>query len=221
MQRMLADINRETHLTRQLTGMAALDQRVMNAMAKVPRDQFVPDGQKAMAFDNGPLPIGQGQTISQPYIVALMTHLLAPEPHQHVLEIGSGSGYQTAVLSLLYHEVYSMELIPALSDAAAARLARLGYTNTHLCCGNGYQGWPEHAPYHGIIVTAAAPRIPTPLLEQLVPGGRMVIPVGLPHSSQQLLLINRDTENRIRSRNILGVAFVPLVDRAPTVGSNE
>ena len=216
MQQMLAEINSEVGYTRHLIGKASLDRRVMEAMARVPRDEFVPAEMKKSAFDNGPLPIGRGQTISQPYIVALMTDLLAAESDQSVLEIGTGSGYQTAVLSLLYWQVYSMELIPELSKTATHRLARLGYTNIQLCCGNGYQGWPEHAPYHGILVTAAAPYIPEALREQLAPGGRLVIPVGLSRMSQQLLLVTKDALGRIQTRDILSVAFVPLLDQSST-----
>lgn len=218
MQQMLADINSEVGYTRHLIGKASLDQRVMEAMARVPRDEFVPDEMKKSAFDNGPLPIGLGQTISQPYIVALMTDLLAAESDQSVLEIGTGSGYQTAVLSLLYRQVYSMELIPELSETATHRLARLGYTHIQPCCGNGYQGWPEHAPYHGILVTAAAPYIPEALREQLAPGGRLVIPVGPTRMSQQLLLVTKDAQGRTHTRDILSVAFVPLVDQSPAEG---
>lgn len=214
-QQMLADINSEVGYTRHLIGKASLDQRVMDAMARVPRDEFVPDEMKKLAFDNGPLQIGHGQTISQPYIVALMTDLLAPEPDQSVLEVGTGSGYQTAVLSLLYRKVYSMELIPELSESASQRLARLGYTNIQPCCGNGYQGWPEHAPYHGILVTAAAPYIPEALKEQLAPGGRLVIPVGSFRMSQQLLLVTKDAQGHTHTRDILSVTFVPLVDQSP------
>jgi protein-L-isoaspartate(D-aspartate) O-methyltransferase len=220
MRQMLADINSEVGYTRRLIGKAALDRRVMDAMARVPRDEFVPDEMKELAFDNGPLPIGHGQTISQPYIVALMTDLLQPQADQQVLEIGTGSGYQTAVLSLLCRQVYSMDLIPKLTAAAASRLARLGYANVRIRSGNGYHGWPEHAPYHGIIVTAAAPYVPEELIDQLALGGRLVIPVGLPHFTQQLLLMNKDEQGRTHTRDILSVAFVPLVD-SPTATGDE
>lgn len=221
MRRMLDDIDSEASFTRSLIGKSALDRRVMEAMARVPRDEFVPDGMRHLAFENGPLPIGHGQTISQPFIVALMTDLLAPRPDQRILEIGTGSGYQTAVLSLLCETVFSMDLIPALTGAAAARLERLGYANVRIQSGNGYQGWPEHAPYHGIIVTAAAPFIPEALSEQLAPGGRLVIPVGRPYMSQELLLVTKDDQGRTHNREILGVAFVPLVDRSPAAGDDE
>lgn len=217
MQQMLADIRCEAGLTRHLIGKASLERPVMDAMARVARDEFVPDEMKQHAFDNGPLPIGHGQTISQPYIVALMTDLLEPKRDQRVLEIGTGSGYQTAVLSLLYRQVYSMERVPALTDAASRRLARLGYTNIELSCGNGYRGWPAHAPYDAILVTAAAPHIPEPLRQQLTPGGRLVIPVGPSHMSQQLLLVEKDEQGHTRTRHILRVAFVPLLDQSPAV----
>lgn len=218
MQRMLDDIRSEVAYTRHLIGREALDTRVMDAMARVPRDKFVPEAMKAAAFDNGPLPIGHGQTISQPYIVALMTELLATRPQHRVLEIGTGSGYQTAVLSLLCEQVYSMDLIPALSAAAAARLEQLGYRNVHIRSGNGYAGWPEHAPYDGILVTAAATHIPESLVGQLRPGGNLVIPVGLPYRPQELILVHKNMQGDTETHDILGVAFVPLVDTGEAPG---
>ncbi len=212
MQQMLADIGDEVKYTRDLIGKEALSDRVMSAMAAVPRDEFVPADIKTLAFDNRPLPIGHGQTISQPYIVALMTDLLAPEANHVVLEIGTGSGYQTAVLSRLCRTVYSMDLVPALVDSAAARLSRLGCSNVHVRSGNGYAGWPENAPYDGIIVTAAASHIPEALVEQLRPGGRLVIPVGLPHASQELMLVSKQGDGRTQVREVIGVVFVPLLD---------
>ena len=212
LKQMLADIRTEVAFTRDMIGRDALDARVMQAMGEVPRDAFVPDNLKDAAFDNGPLPIGHGQTISQPYIVALMTDLLRPQPQHSVLEIGTGSGYQTAVLSLLCGSVYSMDLIPALVDAATRRLDELGYRNVHTRSGNGYYGWPEHAPYDGIIVTAAATHIPEALTEQLKPGGRLVIPIGLPYMRQELMLLTKDLKGHTRVDSILGVAFVPMID---------
>lgn len=207
---MIADIESEVQFTRSMIGRDHLDARVMTAMKKVPRDEFVPDNMKSSAFDNGPLPIGQGQTISQPYIVALMTDLLELKENDVVLEIGTGSGYQTAILSQLCKQVYSMELIDILRKAASKRLHQLGYHNIETCTGNGYLGWPEHAPYDGIIVTAAAPYIPPALVEQLKPGARMVIPVGMPMMHQELMLLTKDLHGDTDTRSILGVAFVPL-----------
>jgi protein-L-isoaspartate(D-aspartate) O-methyltransferase len=212
---MLTDIRSEVALTRHMIGKDALDPRVMAAMAEVPRDAFVPDDVKYAAFANGPLPIGHGQTISQPYIVALMTDLIAPQPGHRVLEIGTGSGYQTAVLSLLCDTVYSIDLVAPLTDAAAERLEGLGYHNVVTTTANGYQGWPEHAPFDGIIVTAAASHIPPALVEQLRPGGRMAIPVGEPYGLQELMLVEKDEAGRVEQHAVLGVAFVPLIDRSP------
>ena len=221
LKRMMADIESEVHYTRSMIGKDALDPRVMQVMAKVPRDKFVPSEMQAAAFDNGPLPIGHGQTISQPYIVALMTDLLGLQPEHVVLEVGTGSGYQTAILCELCRQVYSVEVVAALSEAAAARLKRLGYANVETRIGNGYQGWPEHAPYDGIVVTAAASHIPQPLIDQLKPGGRLVIPVGLPYSYQELMLVSKDARGDIHSQSVLGVAFVPLVDERPARGAAE
>jgi protein-L-isoaspartate(D-aspartate) O-methyltransferase len=213
---MLRDIDDEVRYTQHMIGKTALDTRVMDVMSRVPRDEFVPKNMQGAAFDNGPLPIGYGQTISQPFIVALMTDMLALEPEHRVLEIGTGSGYQTAVLASLCAKVYSVELVPELSAAAAALLARLGYRNVETRVGNGYEGWAEHAPYDGIIVTAAATHIPQALVEQLRPGGRMAIPVGLPYSSQELMLVTRDLDGNTHRRDILSVAFVPLVGATHT-----
>ncbi len=211
-RRMLTTIEAEAAYTRLETGRKAFSDRVMRAMQEVPRDRFVPDHMKAAAFDNGPLPIGHGQTISQPYIVALMSDLLDSAPDHTVLEIGTGSGYQTAILSLLCREVYSVEVIPELSQLAARQLHSLGYQNVHLRSGDGYQGWPEHAPYDGIIVTAAAPFIPEALFEQLRPGGRLVIPVGQPFMHQELMVVAKDEQAQRHTSSVLGVAFVPMVD---------
>jgi len=210
--KMIADIDSEVRYTRKMIGRDALDERVMGAMRKVPRDKFVPEEMKSFAFANGPLPIGRGQTISQPYIVALMTDLLIPDKDDVILEIGTGSGYQTAVLSLLVKKVYSMEVIKELSEAATARLKSMGYNNIETCTGNGHNGWPEYAPYDGIIVTAAATHIPNALVEQLKPGGRLAIPVGLTGFHQELMLVEKDQNGETQVSSILGVAFVPLVD---------
>lgn len=212
LNRMLADIESEVKYTRSYIGKNKLDDRVMDAMAKVPRDAFVPKHVKHLAFDNGPLPIGHGQTISQPYIVALMTDLLALKPEHSVLEIGTGSGYQTAVLSILCKQVYSVERVPELYSTAREHFKTLVYNNIECCVGNGYEGWPEHAPYDGIIVTASASHIPEPLIEQLKPGGNLVIPVGLPPMHQELLVVKKDLQGVITVDSILGVAFVPLIN---------
>ena len=211
-QEMLADIEDEVRYTRSLIGKDALDVRVMEAMRKVPRDEFVPPNMKSAAFENGPLPIGCGQTISQPYIVALMTDMVAPEPEHRILEIGTGSGYQTAILSQLCRKVYSVEVVEKLGAAAAELFKKLGYHNIETRIGDGYQGWPEHTPYDGIIVTAAATHIPAALVEQLKPGGRMAIPVGLPYSHQELMLVRKDEQGKTLTESVLGVAFVPMVD---------
>ena len=213
--RMIADIEAEVEYTRNLTGRKTLDPRVMAAMGRVPREKFVPAVLREAAYDNGPLPIGQGQTISQPYIVALMTDLLQLGPDDRVLEVGTGSGYQTAILSCLAKTVYTVELLHELGERAAERLAALNYNNIEYHIGNGYEGWPQHAPYDAIIVTAAAPEIPPALIDQLKPGGRLVIPVGWQYMPQELMLIEKDAHNAIHSRGILGVAFVPLQDTAP------
>jgi protein-L-isoaspartate(D-aspartate) O-methyltransferase len=209
---MIDGIESEVKYTRSYIGKNKLDDRVMDAMAKVPRDAFVPKPVKHLAFDNGPLPIGLGQTISQPYIVALMTDLLQLKPDHSVLEIGTGSGYQTAVLSILCKQVYTLERIPELYRTAKEHFKDLGYNNIESCVGNGYEGWPEHAPYDGIIVTASATHIPEPLIEQLKPGGNLVIPVGLPPMHQELLVVKKDLQGVITVDSILGVAFVPLIN---------
>jgi protein-L-isoaspartate(D-aspartate) O-methyltransferase len=210
MKRMLDDIEHEVHYTRKMIGRDALDPRVMKAMADTPRNEFVPKSYLEAAFDNGPLPIGHGQTISQPYIVALMTDLLELDDEDTVLEVGTGSGYQTAILSQLCKQVYTIEYVPALADVAKARLERLGYGNITALTGNGYDGWPEHAPFDGIIVTAAAEEIPPPLLRQLKPGGKLVIPVGEEFGYQELLLIEVNANGEVDKRSVLPVRFVPL-----------
>ena len=209
--RMIQDIEREVAYTRRLTGIDAFDPRVMAAMREVPRHEFVPADEQLYAYANGPLPIGYGQTISQPYIVALMTDLLGPDPEDVMLEIGTGSGYQTAVLSRLVRQVYSVEVVPELAQEAAARLRRLGFANVTCHEGDGHLGWSEHAPYDGIIVTAAADSIPPALVEQLRPGARLVIPVGRPYGYQELRVVEKDAQGAVTGRDILGVAFVPLV----------
>ncbi len=208
---MLADIRNEVHYTRDYIKCDAFSARVMSAMATVPRHVFVPEEMQDYAYDNGPLPIGHGQTISQPYIVALMSELLQVKEGDTVLEIGTGSGYQTAVLSLLVRQVYSVEVVEALGLEAKSRLNNLGYHNVETLIGDGYLGWPEHAPYDGIIVTAAAPHIPPPLEEQLKPGARLVIPVSDGFMGQQLMVVEKGLDGTIDRAPLLPVAFVPLV----------
>ena len=209
-QRLLDEIESEYRYTRSMTGKGVLDPKVKAAISSTPRDKFVAKTYIDSAFDNGPLPIGFGQTISQPYIVALMTDLLELEADDVVLEIGTGSGYQAAILCQLCQQVYSIEYVAELADIARKRFEKLGYNNIEIKTGNGFDGWSEHAPYDGIIVTAAATQIPGPLIKQLKNGGRMVIPVGRQYSHQELVLVTKNEEGEINTRNILGVAFVPF-----------
>lgn len=186
------------------------DQSVISAMANVRRHEFVPEEEKPYAYENRPLPIGYGQTISQPYIVALMTQLVQPEEGDVVLEVGTGSAYQAAVLAKLVKHVYTVEIVEPLAKQAKGRLKRLGYDNVTTRLGDGYYGWEEHAPFDSIVVTAASSHIPPPLIKQLRPGGRMVIPVGGRFMTQHLLLIEKTDQGEIKSRQILAVRFVPL-----------
>jgi protein-L-isoaspartate(D-aspartate) O-methyltransferase len=186
------------------------EDRVMQALGEVRRHEFVPESQRAQAYENHPLPIGYGQTISQPYIVALMTDLVQPEADDVVLEVGTGSGYQAAVLAKLVKRVYSMEIIEPLATQARQRLDRLGYGNVETKLADGYFGWEEHAPYDAIVVTAAASHVPPPLIQQLKPGGRLVIPVGGRFAIQYLLLIEKSENGEILTKQISAVRFVPL-----------
>ncbi|WP_286291194.1 protein-L-isoaspartate(D-aspartate) O-methyltransferase [Methylomarinovum tepidoasis] len=208
--KLLRDIEWELDLTKKEIGKDRFDPRVMEAITAVPRHEFVPEESRRYAYDDGPLPIGFGQTVSQPFIVALMTDLLEPKPKDVVLEVGTGSGYQTAILARLVKKVYSVEIIGVLAEQACERLRKLGIDNVEIKVGDGYYGWPEHAPYDKIIVTAAAPEIPPPLIEQLKPGGRLVIPVGEPFGYQMLKVVDKDNSGRLETRDVLGVAFVPL-----------
>lgn len=203
-------IQREVRETARYTGRSELQGRVIDAIAEVPRERFVREFEVQSAYDNAPLPIGHRQTISQPYIVALMTDLLEPQPHHVVLEIGTGCGYQSAVLSGLVSQVYSVEVIAELADGARARLNNLGYANITTRQGDGNLGWQENAPYDGIIVTAGAPAVPPALIEQLKPGGRLVIPVN-DGMHQMLRRISLDPDGYARIEDVLPVAFVPLV----------
>ncbi len=192
------------------TAEEALNEDVMRSLGTVERHKFVPAYVKPFAYANRPLPIGHGQTISQPYIVALMTDLIEPDRDFVVLEIGTGSGYQAAILAKLVKHVYTIEIIEALADEATARLARLGYNNVTTKLGDGYHGWEEHAPFDAIVVTASARHVPPPLVRQLRPGGRMIIPVGGRFMTQQLLLLEKTDDNEIITRQIAAVRFVPL-----------
>jgi len=206
-RQMVDDIAAIARSTASDTGRATFAERVMAAMRKVERHRFVPGATASQAYRDSPLPIGSGQTISQPYIVALSTDLIDPKPDHVVLEIGTGSGYQAAVLAELVKNVYSIEIVASLGREAAERLAKLGYRNVEVRIGDGYKGWPEKAPFDGIVVTAAPPQIPQPLLEQLKVGGRLVVPVGV--DVQQLVRITR-TETGFREERLVPVRFVPM-----------
>lgn len=187
------------------------DERVIKAMEDVPRHLFVKESLRNLAYSDGPLPIGNGQTISQPYIVAYMTEIMQVDSHHTVLEVGTGSGYQAAILSKLVHHVYSIEIIPQLGEEAAKRLERLGYDNVTVRIGDGYHGWEEHAPFDRIIVTAAPEQIPQKLVEQLKPGGRMVLPVGEPFFGQDLLVVKKDRTGQVTTQETIPVRFVPMI----------
>jgi protein-L-isoaspartate(D-aspartate) O-methyltransferase len=209
-RRLLAEIDADIRATAASTGHSALSPAVRRAMESVPRERFVPPHLATRAYENRPLPIGEGQTISQPFIVALMTELLEPKPGDVMLEVGTGSGYQAAVLAACVSKVYSIEILAPLARQARAALDAAGVSNVETRVGDGYLGWPEAAPFDGIIVTAAPDHVPPALVAQLKPGGRMVIPVGTHSLDQELLLIRKDTEGRAVSRRTIGVRFVPL-----------
>jgi len=208
--RMVAEIAAMARETGAETGRPRFGDAVMAAMGKVPRHRFVPFPQQIFAYDNHPLPIGEGQTISQPYIVALMTDLLDPKPGDTVLEVGTGSGYQAAVLAELVAKVYTIEIVEPLGKQAKRLLGELGYRNVEVRIGDGYNGWPEAAPFDSIIVTAAPGEIPKPLVDQLKPGGRMVIPVGGSSDVQQLMLVEKRPDGTATTKRTLPVRFVPL-----------
>jgi protein-L-isoaspartate(D-aspartate) O-methyltransferase len=209
-QRMVREIEGTQLAVAGEAGQRTLDPKVMAVMSKVERHRFVRAELTGEAYDNRPLPIGHGQTISQPYIVALMTHLMRTNRGNRVLELGTGSGYQAAVLAELVKEVYTMEIIEPLGRQAAERLAQLGYRNVEVRIADGYYGWPEHAPFDSIIVTAAGSHVPPALVKQLKPGGRMVIPVGTSFLTQHLMLIEKQADGSVTTRQILPVSFVPL-----------
>jgi len=209
--RMVAEVEAMYAETRSETGLAAMSPAVRKAMGKVERHRLVPSSETSRAYRNHPLPIGGGQTISQPYIVALSTDLLNPKPGDVILEVGTGSGYQAAVLAEIVSRVYSIEIIESLGKTAAKRLEQLGYGNVEVRIGDGYAGWPEKAPFDGIVVTAAAPRVPQALVDQLKPGGRMVIPVGGAGDIQYLKLLTKRADGGVDEKRVLPVRFVPLV----------
>jgi protein-L-isoaspartate(D-aspartate) O-methyltransferase len=208
---LMAEIEAELALTADTTGRAGLAPRVRAALQNVPRDKFVPPMERDLAYLNCPLPIGHRQTISQPFIVAIMTELLDLQPADTVLEIGTGCGYQTAVLAQLAREVATIEVVAELASDARARLLARGYRNIAFKIGDGAAGWPEKAPFDAIIVTAAAAAVPRALIDQLKPGGRLVIPVGAPGATQTLTRIEKAADGKISERAVLPVAFVPLV----------
>ena len=209
-QRMIREIEDMVAYTSDYIGKEELDQRVMTAMAKVPRHEFVPAEISPYAYVNSALPVSHGQTISQPYIVALMTDLAAVNEDSSVLEIGTGTGYQAAVLAEVVKHVYTIEIIEPLGLQAKDRLQKIGYENITVKIGDGYHGWPEHAPFDAILVTAGAETVPAPLIEQLKPGGRMVIPLGGEHVTQTLTVVEKNVRGEITRHDILPVGFVPL-----------
>jgi protein-L-isoaspartate(D-aspartate) O-methyltransferase len=206
---MVEDLQQYAQLARD-TDEVRFSDAVISAMGKVQRHKLVPPSELRFAYENRPLPIGYGQTISQPYIVALMTELVEPDADDVVLEVGTGSGYQAAILAELVNHVYSIEIIAALATRARQDIEKLGYENVTTKLGDGYFGWEEHAPFDAIVVTAAATHVPPPLIEQLKPGGRMVIPVGGRFMTQQLLLLEKTDKGEIITRQIAAVRFVPL-----------
>jgi len=209
--RMVGEVEAMYAETQRETGVAAMSAEVKRALGRVERHRLVPAREASRAYRNHPLPIGSGQTISQPYIVALSTDLLQAKATDTVLEVGTGSGYQAAVLAEIVAKVYSIEVIPTLGNEARARLEELGYRNIEVRIGDGYAGWPEKAPFDGILVTAAAPRVPKALVDQLKPGGRMVIPVGGESDIQYLNVLTKRADGGVDEKRVLPVRFVPLV----------
>ena len=210
-RRLVETIRSDARETRRWTGRAQFAERVLEAIGRVPRHQFVAEGDEVAAYVNRPRAIGHGQTISQPYIVALMTDMLDLAGDERVLEIGTGSGYQAAVLSELVARVYTIEIVEPLALQARKRLKALGYDNVEVRVGDGYAGWPEEAPFDAVMVTAAPERIPEALVHQLKPGGRMIVPIGRAHDRQTLTLVVKDRQGRTRVTDVLPVAFVPMV----------
>ena len=213
MNRMMVAIENSTRMTTAYTGVEAISHEVIEAIEKVDRALFVPEHAVEDAFENHPLRIGYGQTISQPFIVALMTHLLEIQPDDRVLEIGTGSGYQAAVAAELASQVYTVEIISELADSADKRLKSIGYKNILVKAGDGWYGWPDAAPFDGILVTAVAPEIPPQLLSQLAVGGRLVMPVGNSRGNQELVLVSRHSSDQVSYKDILPVRFVPMTGK--------
>jgi len=209
-ERLVQEVEDDVRMTSRYLGTDRLDPEVIRALRTVPRERFVPEGVRDLAYANRPLPIGQGQTISQPYIVAIMSHLIGIRPGDRVYELGTGSGYQAAVLAEMGAEVYSVEIVPELAERAAALLASLGYGKVRVRAGDGYLGWPEAAPFDAVIVTAAGPEVPRPLLDQLKVGGRLVMPLGGEPYDQDLVVVTKQADGSVHTRDVLPVRFVPI-----------
>jgi protein-L-isoaspartate(D-aspartate) O-methyltransferase len=217
-QQMITEVVAEAVFLTQRLGKSAFDARVIEVMGRIPRHEFVPVELQAYSYINSPLPVGYGKTVSQPFIIALMTDLLEPQVGDTVLEVGAGVGYQAAILSALVKQVYSIDIIEELALQTRKRLQRLGYANIEIGVGNGYYGWSEHAPFDKIMVTAAPDLIPPPLIAQLKPGGRMVIPTGIP-DRQQLMVLEKSAEGKLATREVLPVRFSELEDSADAAGA--
>ena len=213
LEQMIEEIKQDMYHARHYIGQAQFSERVLAAIGKVERHKFVPEHLRKSSYQNYPLPIGEGQTISQPFIVALMTEILDVDANAKVLEVGTGSGYQAAVLAEIVHEVYTIEIVANLAREAQTLLAFLGYDNIHVRYGDGMLGWPQEAPFDGIIVTAAGLNIPDTLLDQLAPGARMVMPVGPQGGNQQLKVITKNIDMTFTERNVLPVRFVPITHK--------
>jgi len=217
-QQMIAEVVADVVFLTPQIGKSALDSRVIDVMGRIPRHEFVPIELRAYSYINSPLPVGYGKTVSQPFIVALMTDLLEPRAGDTVLEVGAGVGYQAAILSELVKQVYSIDIIEELALDTRKRLRRLGYRNIEIGVGNGYYGWSEHAPYDKIMVTAAPDLIPAPLIAQLKPGGRMVVPTGIP-DRQQLMVLEKSADGRLATREVLPVRFSELEEGEDAAGA--
>ena len=213
-ERLIREVETEIRRTSHYHGSEHLDPAVVAALRAVPRERFVPPTLRGQAYGNHPLPIGLGQTISQPYIVAIMSHLIAIKPGAKVYELGTGSGYQAAVLAEMGADVYTVEIVPGLAERAAATLAELGYAKVRVRAGDGYLGWPEAGPFDAIIVTAAGPEVPPALVGQLRAGGRLVMPLGKTDATQQLVVLTKDGDGTLHRRNVLPVRFVPITGSA-------